>query len=348
MSDAPASSAPAGAPSAPAATSAAPQGAAPVHHANLQPREQGKFAGPPDASKAPPATGTPAAEPPKAWKVGNREFKSPEELALYASEADAERGALNEWQKRAIEAEAKRKEYEARLKDPSALVTEEMRQRFVMEEVKRFQEAEALKKMDPETRALYLYTKEQEKKAAEAEAKLRQYEEQQAEAKRKSDEEATLKQQQAAQEEMRKTLVNAVKMAGLDPDNPWDFQRVAFVMRGAAERGVVYSPEVLARKAKEGIAAEHRLRLKGMQPAQLFTDAPEMIAALNGIEDAALLRQLAPLGEKLRRLNLESLGAKPVAVPTPVATGATSAPMEKPPPGDPAWDQYFRRRAKGE
>lgn len=344
MSDAPVTAAPA--PSAPAASPAAPE-AQKTHHAAAQPRTpQGQFNGPPDPTKAPSAAPT-GETPPPSWKVGGREFKDPSELASFASEADSERRALDAYRQRAAEAAAKQKEYEERLKDPSKLITAEMKRAILEAEVKAFQEQEWLKTQSPEQQRLYLYAKEREEKAAALEAQLKQHESAAAETKRKAEEEAAQKAEATAREEMKATLSEAVALAGLDPNNPWDFQRVVFVVKGAAERGVVYSPEVIARKVKEGIQREQASRLKSAKPTELLS-IPEVVAALNGIDDAATLRLLAPLGEKLRRLNLQSLGAAPVPAPAPVVTNATGTAMEKPAPGDATeWERYFRQRAKG-
>lgn len=343
MSDAPVTAAPA--PSAPAAPSAAPE-AQKTHHAAAQPRTpQGQFNGPPDPTKAP--TGTSSAEtPPPSWKVGGREFKDPSELASYASERDSEARALDDFRKREAAAAKRAAELEAKLKDPRSVVTPEMEEEFVQRRIAAWKEQEWLKTQPPEQQRLYLYAKqlEQEKAAlaAEREQHLRVAED----AKKKAEEEAAQKAEATAREEMKATLSEAVTLAGLDPTNPWDFQRVVFVVKGAAERGVVYSPEVIARKVKEGIQREQASRLKSAKPTELLS-IPEVVAALNGIDDAATLRLLAPLGEKLRRFNLQALGAAPAPAPTPVVTGASGASLEKPPPGDPAWDNYFRQKAKG-
>lgn len=342
MSDTPAS-APA-APSAPAASPApVATPAAPVHHAALQPREQGKFAGPPDPSKAPAAAPAPAPTP--SWKVDGREFKDPSELATFAAEAAAERRALDEYRKQAAAASKRAAELEALTKDPRKAMTPELEEEILQRRIREFQEMEAVKAMSPEARELYLFRKQiqQEKAALDAEKAERSRVEQ--EAKQKAEQEATAAQQKAAQEEMKATLVEALSLAGLDPSNPWDFQRVAFVMRGAAERGVVYPPEVIARKVKEGIRHEQKTRLKAAKPAELLA-TPEVVQALNSLEDASLLRLLAPLGEKLRRLHLEALGVKGAETPTPVATGASLPSLEKPAPGSPEWERYFRERAK--
>lgn len=341
------------APPAPAAPTAAPATPAQPHHAHLQPREQGRFAGPPDTSKATtaPAQGqlplTPTAEPPKAWRVGDREFRSPEDLAAYAAEADAERRALDAHRKQAAEAAAKVRELEALTKDPRKAITPELRRQLIQEEIERFREEEAIKAMPEEQRRLYLFAREQRQKVAEYEAKLREREEAEAEAKRKADEEAANRADAEQREELKATVTAALNAAGLEP-TVFNVQRVALVMAGAAERGVVYPPEVVARKVKEKIAQERREYVTAANPASILSDLPELVERLNAIDDASLLRKLAPLGEKLRRLNLESLGAAPAATPTPVATGAQSpAARQKYPPGDPRWADELERRVKG-
>lgn len=342
MSDTPVAAAPA--PSAPTAAPEAPK----QHHAAAQPRTPaGQFNGPPDATKVP--TAAPTVPSPPSWKVDGREFKDPAELASFASEAAAERRGLDAARLRAAEAEAKRKEYEERLRDPSKLITTEMKRAILEAEVKAFREQEWLKTQTPEQQQLYLYAKEREEKAAALEAQLKQRETADAEAKAKADKEVSDRAEAAAREEMKATLTEAVTLAGLDANNPWDFQRVVFVVKGAAERGVVYSPEVIARKVKEGIQREQAGRLKSAKPADLLS-IDEVVTALNGLEDAALLRKLAPLGEKLRRLNLQALGATPAVVPAPVVTGARPTEdidTSKLAPGDPRWQEVMERRLKG-
>lgn len=345
MSDAPVS-----APSAPSAAPAAT--AAPVHHANLQPREQGKFAGPPDATKAPavPAAGAPAPsqpEAPKTWKVGGKEFKSADDLYAYAAEKDAEARALDEYRRREAEAAKRARELEERTKDPRKALTPELEQEILARHVREWQEAEAFKAMTPQEQQLYLLRKQVEKERNALEAEK-------AERKRLEDEERTAKEteerqraESAAREELKETITHALNAAGL-PLTTSNVQATVMVLRGAAERGVVYPPEVVARKVKEAKAAERREYVKGLSPSSVLSELPELIEHLNAVDDAALLRKLGPLGEKLRRLNLESLGATPAATPAPVSTGAASvgAPVDLP-PGDPRWADVFKQRAKG-
>jgi len=353
MSDAstPAPSSPAAAPS--ATPTPAAGGTPPVHHAHLQPREQGKFAGPPDASKATPApSATPETPPaPKKWKLGEREFTNPDDLHTYAAEKDAEARGLSEWQKRAIEASAKAREAEERLKDPRKMLTPELRQQILREEIEAFREQEALKAMPEDQRRLYLFAKEQERKAKELEAKFQEHEAAEAAAKKKSEEEAQAKAEAEHREEIKAVIGGALHAVGLATEGlagTFNVQRAALVMAGAAQRGVVYPPEVVAAKVKAFVDQEQTQRLSSMDvPALLKT--PGLVEKLNGLEDASLLRLLAPLGEKLRRLNLEALGATPAPAAPPVATGA--APAGMPPdlkPGDPRYyETLFKLRAKG-
>lgn len=342
MSDTPV--APTAAPSAPAAPAATPAPAAP-HHAHLQPREQGKFAGPPDPTKATPASPS-APEAPKTWKVGQREFKSPEEMALYASEADSERSALDAFRKQAAEAAAKAKEYEERLKDPSKLVTKEMRQQIIQAELREFQKQEYLKTLSPEARELFLIAEEREQRAAALEAQLKQREAADAEAKAKADAEAKAKQEAEEREEIKAYMNEAMKAEGLNPNNPHHYLRMTTLMRGAAERGVLYRPEVIAMKVREQIERERTDTLKSVKANDLLA-IDEVVSALNGVEDAAMLRKLAPLIERGRRLHLEALGAAPAA-PVAAPSAPTVAPANGLKPGDPGyWDAVFRERAKG-
>lgn len=346
---------PVAAPSTPAASSApatpsTPTAGAPTHHAALQARTPtGQFAGPPDTSKTPSAaqaTPPPAPEAPKTWKVGGREFKSVDELAAYTAEADAEARAAAEHRKQAAEYAAKVREYEERLKDPRKVITPELRRQMIQEEIQQFQESERVKAMTPEQRELYLYAREQERKAKELEAKVKAAEEAEVAAKKKAEDEAAAKQRAEEQEEMKALMQTAMEKAGL-PMTVFNVQHMALVMAGAAQRGVVYPPEVIAAKTLARVRAAEAEAGSKANPVQYVRERPWLIQHLNALDDASLLRELAPLGEKLRRLNLEALGAAPAAAPQPVVTGAMPSTAEKPPPGHPEWERIFRERAKG-
>ena len=343
---------PTAAPSAPAAAPAATPAPAPTHHANLQPREQGKFAGPPDPARAPAAgapTTPPPAQPeaPKTWKLGDKEFRSADDLYAYAAEKDAEARALDEYRRRESEASRKARELEERTKDPLKGLSDEHRQHIIAQAVREWQEHEALQAMTPEQRQFHLARKqlEQERAALESEKAERKRLEEEAAAKAQREQEE--RETAANREELKQSISAALAASSLQP-TATNIQAVVMVLRGAAERGVIYPPEVVARKVKERFAAERREYVKTLEPATLLSELPELIERLNAVDDAALLRKLAPLGEKLRRLNLESLGATPAATPTPVSTGATGvvAPADLP-PGDPRWAQVFKDRARG-
>lgn len=345
MSDTP-TAAPTPAPAAaPAATPA------PTHHSALQPREQGKFAGAPDPAKAgtpaAPATPPPAQpEAPKTWKVGGKEFRSADDLYAYAAEKDAEARALDEYRQREAEASRKAREFEERIKDPRKALTPELEQEILARHVREWQEAEAFKAMSPAEQQLFLLRKQLEKERGALEAEKAERKRQEEEAKTAAEREQAEREQAAHREELKQTIGAALASAAL-PATATNIQAVVMVLRGAAERGVVYPPEVVARKVKERFAVERREYVKALEPTALLSELPELIDRLNAVEDAALLRKLAPLGEKLRRLNLESLGATPPPAQTPVSTGATAAgaPVDLP-PGHPDWAKVFKDRAR--
>lgn len=329
---------------APAAAPAAPQ---PTHHSALQPREQGKFAGAPDPSKAPPAP-EPTAQPeaPKTWKVGGKEFRSADDLHAYAAEVAAEARALDEYRRREAEASKRARELEERTKDPRKALTPELEQEILQRHVREWQEAEAFKAMTPEQQHLYQMRKHLERERAAIEAEKAERQRLEDEARTSKENEERQRAEAAAREELKETISTALNAAGL-PLTTANVQATVMILRGAAERGVVYPPEVVAKKVREAKAAERREYVKALEPSALLNELPELIERLNAVDDAALLRKLAPLGEKLRRLNLEALGAAPATTPSPVSTGAvaTHAPADLP-PGDPRWADVFKARAK--
>lgn len=361
MSDAntPATSAPSAPAAAPASpTTAAPTAQAPTtqktHHAVAQPRTpEGKFNGPPDPAKVP--TGAPAPEaapppPPKSWKVGGREFRDPDELAAFTAERDAEARAVEVAAQRLREYEARMADYEAKLKDPTKALTPEQEQAILQRRVREWQEQDALSRMTPEARADYLARKEIQREVETLRAEKAERARLEAEAKQKAEAEAQQAADLEARKELADTLTEAVRLAGLDPTDHWHLQKAAWIMHGAAVRPipVVYPPHVVARKVREEVEKERRGNLAKADLPSLLKSDPGLVERLNAIEDPEVLRALGALGEKLRRLNLEALGARPAVVPNAVATGATGpSNPQRYPPGDPRWQEERERRIRG-
>jgi len=282
------------------------------------------------------------------WKVDGKEFKSPDDLYAYAAEKAAEARALDEYRRREAEAAKKAREFEERIKDPRKVLTPELEQEILQRHIREFQEAEAFKQMSPAEQQLFLLRKQVEKERAALEAEKAERKRQEEEAKAQAQREAEERETAATREELKQTISAALASANLPP-TATNIQSVVMVLRGAAERGVVYPPEVVARKVRERFAAERREYVKALPPDALLSELPELVEKLEALEDAGLLRKFPKLGEKLRRLNLESLGATPPPAQTPVSTGATSVstPVDLP-PGDPRWADVFKRRARGQ
>jgi hypothetical protein len=319
------------APSAPQATTQ-PTTPAQTHHAALQQRNgQGQFAGPVDPTKAQQPAATPPPEP-KRWKVGDREVTDPDELYAIAAQREVDRRAYEE----ALSA----REELARLKRQGArgLLTPEERRQLAIEEARRFKQEQEEAALPPEQRALL----QQARRAQELEQRLKEREE--AEANQK---------QEAARQVARQEAVAEVKAAmaatGL-PESNGLARRVAYRMALNAKSGLRYPPEVVARQVKQEWLSEQKEAYSAMKPEDILSNVDVLFDKLEALDDEALLKRLPKLSERLRRLNLQALGAAPATPAQPQGTTpGTGAllPGGKEPQTPSEWEEYFRLRAKG-
>lgn len=333
------------APAAPAAPAAAAPEAPETHHSALQPRDTGKFAGPPQPVET--ATETPA---PQRWKVGDEEFDNADDLARVAAERTVERKSIEAHYRRAQELEVKARQLEAALEEAKSgkVLDAQTRQRIALEEARRYQEEQELANLPEEQRRLFLHMKALEQKAREAEEKIAAHEKAQKDAEEKARREQEDQQQRALRQELGTKIRTAMEATGL-PLNDDLTRMVVAEMEAGLHAGVDYPPEALARRVRNRFYSAANEVVAKEPPAALFKRMPGLVEVLNNLEDPAVLRSLGKLGDRLRRLNLESSGLRPQVVsrtpsaPLPPATSIDPSTLE---PGDPRWADVFAERAR--
>lgn len=338
------------APAAPAAPAAVAPEAPKTHHAQQQPRTpQGQFNGPPGA--ATPAAEAPPPERPR-YKIGDTEYDDPNEVAAIANERHVERGALESHyralQERETQLQTLREELERAKR--GELLDDQTRDRIALERARRFQQEQEEAALPEEQRAFLRQVREMQAREAAYKSELEKIKKAKADEEAKQKQTAEQKQQAELRQQMGTTIKSAMAATGLPMTD--DLVRlVSAEMRAGLMAGVEYPPEVLARRVQQRWHKSTAELFKTAKPEDLFKRIPTLVDALNALEDPAILRQLAPkLGDRLRRLNLESIGARPTLVqppssPTaPVTEGAIDPKTLA--PGDPRWDEYFRQRAK--
>lgn len=329
---------------APAAPAAAAPEAPKTHHSATQPRTpQGQFTPPTET-----ATETPA---PQRWKVGDEEFDNADDLARVAAERTVERKSIEAHYRRAQELEVKARQLEAALEEAKSgkVLDAQTRQRIALEEARRYQEEQELANLPEEQRRLYLHMKALEQKAREAEEKIAAHEKAQKDAEEKARREQEDQQQRALRQELGTKIRTAMEATGL-PLNDDLTRMVVAEMEAGLHAGVDYPPEALARRVRNRFYSAANEVVAKEPPAALFKRLPGLVEVLNNLEDPAILRLLAPkLGDRLRRLNLESSGLRPQVVsrtpsaPLPPATSIDPSTLE---PGDPRWADVFAERAR--
>lgn len=331
---------------APAPSGAAPaapaqgQPAARPHHAATQPREQGRFAGPPDPSKAPsPGAGAPT-EPgtpapplkPKTWKLGDREVSDPDELYAIATQSQVDYEAFERAQREAEEL----RQYRERLKkDRSAVFqTPEEKRAFAIETLRREIEEQTLTPEEREYRKAQRERQELQERLAALE-------------KEKQD-----KEQAELDQRYRQQFVSIAKEAMTESGLPLtdeNLRRLTRVMRQNLSKGLNYPPVVLARQVLAAREKELSGEVDSLDPQALLKRLPGLLKKLDSVEDPELLKaihQAAPrLGERLRLLNLQGMGAAPLQAPKPAAGSAPSAPSTSP-HGAPHDAKYARLMSK--
>lgn len=283
----------------------------PAHHSATQPREVGKFAGPPVPE-------------PKTWDLGGRKVTDPDEVYAFAREREVDAQAYAEARQ---ETERLRAEV-ARWKEPSKALTREQREAIALQELQEHMRAQEEAKLPPEQRAFL-------QRQRELEAKLAKYEEEKAGAEQRA-------QQEAAQAD-RANVVDYMKAAlahlGDTNGDPKLAREVLFETRRALVQGKQYPPDVLARQVQRRLDAEAARSVARLPVARVLAE-PTFVDALNKLEDPALLAKLGPLLERARLHNLQSLGAKPAA--PHVATAAPALPPGQEPRTTEQWVAYFR------
>jgi hypothetical protein len=325
-------SAPQTAPAAPSQFAQQPGSVTPIrpHHSATQPRELGKFAGAPDPARAPEAaTATPP--PPKSWKLGDTEVTDPEELYAIAAQREVDARAFEQQQQELarLREQARRWERPEEALDPQTI--DALARRRLQEYLQQQQEAQ----LPPEQRAFLQAKRELEREKALIEQHKKAQQQQQ-------------EQQQLAA--VRQEAVQSVKkVAGLlgMGETPDVVRRIALKMRANVASGRMYPDEVIARQVRQEIEAEDGARLQRIKPQALIS-RPEVLAALNALEDPSILAQLAPLAERARRMAVEKLGATPQASqPQPTQQApAVEVPQGREPRTDAEWVAFFRAGGK--
>lgn len=297
-----------------------------THHSAHQPREVGKFAGPPQPPEAP------AAEPqkPKAWKLGDVEITDPDELYAVASERVVDHSAFEAAQRELAELRRQAQQW----KEPTRALTPAQKAQIAREQLEEFARQEQEAKLPPEQRDLLQQRREFQRQKAEFEAE-RQRELQTREQ----------QQEQADREALVGGVRQVLRLLGADERPSVTTREVLAEMRQSLLQGKAYPPEVIARRVQLRLEQEglrHAARVAKVRPT-VFVSTPEIVEALNSLEDPEVLQKLAPLIERGRRLNLERLGATP-APPSPQSPPSPGAalPLGRPPRTDGEWVAWFR------
>lgn len=235
---------------------------------------------------------------------------------------------------RAVEAMRKRleelEEFQARVKrSPMEGLSREDRRRLALEEARAWQEEEEELALPPEQRAL----RARERKLREREEALRLQEDERTKA-------AEAEQLQAMRAEAVDAVKRAMEIAGL-PRTPAVAKHLLEVMAEGARRGVMYPPEVLARRLRVSWEQGTQEALSGLGGKQLLQRMPKLVELLNALDDPAALKLLGPLGDRLRKLNLSTLGIDTGAQPAPSEAKAAPGRASPADPVDP-WEAQRR------
>jgi hypothetical protein len=262
--------------------------------------------------------------------VGDTEVTDPDELHALALQRDVD---YSTWKQEQEELQRLRQER-------SRPLTEEEELQIAQRQYQRFLEQKRLAEMPEEERRLY----QREKALRDREEALKAEED-----KRQQAERGQALQQ--AKEQLRSTAQAVMEKTGL-PSTASNVRRVLEVMKANMKAGRNYPPEVVARQVREERHKEFAANVERMKPADLLR-LPKVAEHLNGLEDVELLKQLGPLGERLRRLNLEALNMVPQGQPPAQQAqgGGGGGSMELPthrPPTDAELLSYFRNGGKAE
>lgn len=290
--------------------------------------EDGRFAPEKSAAQA-------ASAAPKRWKLGDREIEDPDELYALATQRQVDEESYKTALQKAQQAEMlARALKEGRLEE---LLGKEGARKYALEIAKKWKEEEEEKNLPPE-----------ERERRELKRKLEAYERERAEQEKKRKE---TEEQRLAREEGERavaTIKEAMTATGLPQTNALA-KRVAAKMYANLQSGRNYPAHVIAKQVREEWVSEQREAYKNLAPQQLLSMIPELVEKLEALEDAGLLAKFPKLGDRLRRLNLQNLDARPAPVAKPAAPESQAArlPDGREPQTAQEWDRYFSLRAAG-
>lgn len=280
------------------------------HHSATQPRtEVGTFDKKPEA--------------PQFLELDGKRLPMEEVKALLAERREDARAAQEERK----ELERLRQEAQ-RWQRPTEALTREQRIEIARRELAEYVQQQEEAKLPPEQRA-FLQQK-------------RDFERQQAEFRRQQEEAQQRQHQTVEQQHRQQATANvqaALKHLGVDESDSLALRLVVDEFWISSQHGKSYTPEVVARRVQrqlDGIATQRAAKIG---PKALLGN-PEFVTALNSLDDASLLKALAPLGERLRALNLQSRGITQPAAPLP--TNVIPLPQGQQPRTDTEWVSYFR------
>lgn len=261
--------------------------------------------------------------PPQEYEFDGRKVSAAEMRAALTERQEDERAAKAERE----ELQRLRQESQ-RWQRPEQALTREQRREIARLELLEFKQQQDEAALPPEQRA---FRQEQRRLAEEREAFRREREE------------AGQQAQHAAQAQEREAAATnvqaALKALGTTDADSVTLRMVVDEFWAAASRGKQYTPEVVARRVQRQLDAIANLRAVKMGPKAMLGNA-EFVAALNSLDDADLLRALAPLGERLRTLNLQTRG---ITAPTAaMPSNVVPLPTGQNPRTDAEWIQHFR------
>lgn len=211
---------------------------------------------------------------------------------------------------------------------PHEALTPEQRREIVKQELLEFQRQQEEAKLPPEQQEILRAKRALDRERAE-------WQRQQEEQKHKEQNALVAQQRQQAANNVQAAL----KLLGTDDMDAFALRLVVDEFWAASERGKQYTPEVVARRVQRQMDAMTSQRAVKMGPKALLGNA-DFVAALNSLDDADLLKALAPLGERLRALNLQSRG---ISAPTPPQpSNVVPLPAGQTPRTDAEWIQHFR------
>jgi hypothetical protein len=264
--------------------------------------------------------GTPA---PQVYEIDGRKLTADDLRAALAERQEDERAFRAE-----REELSRLRQEQQRWKEPTRALTPEQRREIARLELLEFQRQQDEAKLPPEQRAFLQQKREFERQQAEFQ---RQREEQ--------EQQALHAQQMEQRQQAAANVQAALKALGTDENDSLAVRLVADEFWMASQQGKEYPPAVIARRVQRQLDAIASQRAVKLGPKALLGNA-EFVSALNALDDEALLRALAPLGERLRTLNLQARGL--TSTPPPQPSNVVPLPTGQQPRTDSDWIQHFR------